>query len=64
LFSWNFPARILTYSSLPVLFYFDLNQDYETSKKTMRFYLIVGWDDLKGAWLIKNSFGKDWGEEG
>jgi len=26
--------------------------------------LIVGWDDAKNAWLIKNSYGTDWGEEG
>jgi C1A family cysteine protease len=25
---------------------------------------IIGWDDEKGAWLIKNSFGKEWGENG
>jgi cathepsin L len=31
---------------------------------TNHWVLIVGWDDTKGAWLIKNSFGKDWGEDG
>jgi len=25
---------------------------------------IIGWDDNKGAWLIKNSWGKQWGENG
>lgn len=26
--------------------------------------LIVGWDDDMGAWIAKNSFGADWGEDG
>ena len=26
--------------------------------------LIIGWDDAKQAWLIKNSWGEDWGEKG
>jgi len=25
---------------------------------------IVGWDDAKQAWLIRNSWGSDWGEDG
>jgi cathepsin L len=26
--------------------------------------LLIGWDDAKGAWRIKNSWGADWGEKG
>lgn len=26
--------------------------------------VIIGWDDAKGAWLIKNSYSTEWGESG
>jgi cathepsin L len=26
--------------------------------------LLVGWDDTKGAWLLKNSWGPSWGIDG
>ncbi|MGB3004976.1 MAG: C1 family peptidase, partial [Chitinophagaceae bacterium] len=26
--------------------------------------VLVGWDDSKNAWLLKNSWGTDWGEDG
>lgn len=26
--------------------------------------VIVGWDDAKGAWLMRNSWGTDWGDDG
>lgn len=26
--------------------------------------VIIGWDDAKKAWLIKNSWGQGWGETG
>jgi Papain family cysteine protease/Bacterial tandem repeat domain 1 len=26
--------------------------------------VLVGWDDAKGAWLMRNSWGKSWGDDG
>jgi hypothetical protein len=26
--------------------------------------VLAGWDDTKGAWLLRNSWGPDWGEDG
>ena len=37
----------------------------ETSKDgPYHLVLIIGWDDEKNAWLVKNSFGEEWGEKG
>lgn len=36
----------------------------QTSTSMGHVVLIVGWDDKKGAWFAKNSFGADWGENG
>lgn len=33
-------------------------------RKGSHLVLIIGWDDEKGAWLVKNSYGKGWGENG
>jgi Papain family cysteine protease len=33
-------------------------------RKGSHLVLIIGWDDKKQAWLVKNSYGKDWGENG
>jgi cathepsin L len=36
----------------------------EQNKDGGHMVLIIGWDDAKGAWLIKNSYSTDWGENG
>ena len=38
------------------------NENNNTS--TNHAVLLIGWDDSKGAWLIKNSWGTNWGETG
>jgi cathepsin K len=34
------------------------------SPSTNHAIVLVGWDDSKHAWLLKNSWGTDWGEDG
>lgn len=63
---------IITYGSVVSMLSFDncywlygggvFNE--ERFRNGSHFVLIIGWDDAKGAWLIKNSYGKDWGENG
>jgi hypothetical protein len=35
-----------------------------TNQRVNHALAIVGWDDYKGAWLVKNSWGKKWGDQG
>ena len=44
-----------------VFFEFASNYAAPTSNHAI---MIVGWDDTKQAWLMKNSWGADWGEDG
>jgi cathepsin L len=43
--------------------YFGSASDYNNPSSNHAIVL-VGWDDSKGAWLLKNSWGTDWGEDG
>lgn len=43
--------------------YFGFASDYNNPTSNHAI-LLVGWDDDKGAWLMKNSWGTDWGEDG
>jgi len=38
--------------------------DESDSGETNHAIVLVGWDDVRGAWLLRNSWGTDWGEDG
>jgi cathepsin L len=37
---------------------------YEPRNNGAHMIVIVGWDDTRGAWLMRNSWGTDWGDGG
>ncbi len=43
--------------------YFEFESDY-VNPKANHAVSLIGWDDDLGAWLLKNSWGTDWGEDG
>lgn len=65
---------IYTYGSVQAGVYVDswfqfytggvLDRCKRNPKWTNHAIILVGWDDAKGAWLLKNSWGEGWGEDG
>ena len=43
---------------------FNEAQNSKETDEAFHDVLIIGWDDTKGAWLIKNSYGAEWGDKG
>ncbi|MCX6581194.1 MAG: C1 family peptidase [Candidatus Aminicenantes bacterium] len=70
----NIKQAIYTYGAVQVGVFVDRNFQAYTSgvlnrcKKnptyTNHAVLLIGWDDSKGAWRLKNSWGTGWGEDG
>ena len=63
------------YSSGPVAAWMKVYEDFRLYKGGVysyvsgnyvdsHFVLIIGWDDLQSAFIVKNSWGTDWGESG
>jgi cathepsin L len=43
---------------------FEENEIAYKDSATNHVVIIIGWDDKKQAWLIRNSWGKNWGDDG
>lgn len=41
-----------------------MNNCRRRTNRTNHAIILCGWDDAKGAWLLKNSWGTGWGEDG
>lgn len=55
------PTELFQNYTNGVFFEFESNYEKPVSGHAI---LLVGWDDDKDAWLLKNSWGTDWGEDG
>jgi len=70
----NIKNAIYTYGAVSAAVYVDSNFQAYTSgvlnackrnaRRTNHAIQLCGWDDAKGAWLLKNSWGTGWGENG
>lgn len=43
---------------------FDERTTFNPPDRTNHAVVIIGWDDAKNAWLVRNSWGENWGEKG
>lgn len=65
-------AVILQYGASAVTVYADQNMmnydggvfDTCRNRGTNHIVTLIGWDDATGTWLMRNSWGKNWGEQG
>jgi len=70
----NIKQAIYTYGAVQVGVYVDrwfqaytggvLTKCKKNATYTNHAVILCGWDDAKGAWLMKNSWGTGWGEDG
>lgn len=70
----NIKQAIFQYGPVPITIFADQNlMDYDgglydpsycSNGTTNHIVALVGWDDSTGTWIMRNSWGKSWGESG